>query len=190
MTANKDPRADAKLQNLPDAALEELWRLRHPEEGGTKSTLESIAAHMPAMHGCSISLAALSGFYRWLDLKRRMDQRNDLIDQLLRDAAAAPDATPEKIERRAQVLFMTEAVARQDLKGFASIAAIGQNRVKLDQNKETLKLNKERVGHDERKLKLLEDKAAQADKASAVTHDGKLTDAEKAAELKRIFRMG
>ena len=168
MIATKDPRADAKLQNLPQADLDDLWRFRHPEDGGEKITLEAIAVQVPRLYGFTISLAALSGFYAWLGLKRRLDQRNELIDQLLRDAAAQPGATPEAIERKAQVLFMTETVAREDLKGFAKIAKIGQDRVKLDQNKEVLKLNQEKVSHDERRLKLLEAKAAKADAAKEV----------------------
>lgn len=43
---------------------------------------------------------------------------------------------------------------------------------------------------DDRKLKLIEAKAAQADKASDVMGNGKLSEEEKAAKLKQIFRMG
>jgi hypothetical protein len=43
---------------------------------------------------------------------------------------------------------------------------------------------------DSRKLAMLEKKAQQADEAAGVATNEKLSDTQKAAELKRIFRMG
>jgi hypothetical protein len=41
-----------------------------------------------------------------------------------------------------------------------------------------------------RKVVMLEKKAAQADKASEITNDADLTEEDKAARLKQLFRMG
>ena len=181
--SNSDPRADAKLQNLPEAALQDLWRFRHPEEGGEKLTYEAILVEIPRLHGFSVALSTLSSFYRWLELKRRLDARADAALQLKLDMARDPKNSEDAITRAGQRLFLTEAIQERDSKAFAAI-------VTTRQNEKRLKQNDVRLSMDQRKLALLEKKAAQADQAAGVANNGKLSDAEKAAELKRIFRMG
>jgi len=185
-----DPRADAKLQNLPEEALQDLWRFRHPEEDGEKLTLEAICAEVPRLYGFSVSISSLHSFYRWLEVKRRLDQRQDLANQLKLDLAKDPEVSEAQIRAAGQRLFMAEGILERDSKVFFDMVKIGQAETKLRQADTKLGIAKQAVKLDERRLALLEAKAALADKASAVTHDGKLTDAEKAAELKRIFQMG
>jgi hypothetical protein len=151
-----DPRADAKLQNLPEEALQDLWRFRHPEEDGQKLTLEAIAAEVPRLYGFSVSLSSLHGFYRWLEVKRRIDQRADLVNQLKQDLAKDPETSEEQIRKAGQRLFMAEGILEKDHKIFSDMVKIGQNETKLRQNEA-------RIGLDKRKLAIIEAKAARMD---------------------------
>ena len=69
----KEIRADAKLKNLPGEMLETLWRLRNPEDDGQKLTFVEVLAWLNLEHGIDSSLGALSEFYSWLRLKRRIE---------------------------------------------------------------------------------------------------------------------
>ena len=183
-------RADAKLQNLPEEALADLWRFRHPEQGGEPMTLEAICVEIPKLYGFSVALSTLSGFYTWLTVKRRLDARASLADQLKLELARNPEVSEEQIRKAGQRLFMAEGILEKDAKVFAEMVKIGQNETRLKQNDQKIGLQKQVVQMDERKLAILEKKAAQADAANTVTHDAALTAEEKAARLKQIFRMG
>ena len=157
-----DPRADAKLQNLPEEALQDLWRFRHPEEGGEKLTLEAIAAEVPRLYGFSVALSSLSNFYRWLEVKRRLDERSNLATQLKLDLAKDPEISEDQIRAAGQRLFMAEGILEKDSKVFFDMVKIGQNEAKIKQGAAKIGLQKMVVGLTERRLKLLEDKAAEA----------------------------
>lgn len=170
-------RADAKLQNLPAEALDELWALRHPEvEGDRVWTLTDVAAWVPERFGFSVATSAVANFYQWLALKRRMELASDSARQTRLELLKNKDLSPEDIDRAAQAVFTAETLAEGNVKGYVALAKLTLARRSLDL--------------DSRKLKLLEAKAAQADAASAVMGDGKLTEEEKAHRLKNIFRMG
>ena len=117
-----DPRADAKLQNLPEEALQDLWRFRHPEEGGEKLTLEAICVEVQRLYRFSISLSSLHGFYRWLEVKRRIDQREDLVNQVKQRLAENPEVSDAQIKMAGQRIFMAEGIIEKDAKIFASTA--------------------------------------------------------------------
>lgn len=173
---DKETRADAKLKNLPPEALEELWRFRNPEEGGEKLTLEAIAVEIPLRYGFTVAVSTLSEFYCWLRFKRRMDGAADRAMQAKMELAKDPNATPEDLERAAQIVFTAETLEAGNVKGYVQLAKLGLQRKALE--------------IDSRKLKLLEEKAARADEAAGVAGNESLTPEQKAAELKRIFRMG
>jgi hypothetical protein len=168
--SDKEIRADAKLKNRAEQDPEfaaEMWRFRHPEEGGEKLTLEAICAALPDFCGMSCSLSTLSEFYSWLRLKRRLDARANLADQLKTELAKDPDITEDQIRRAGQRLFMAEGIIEKDARVFADMVKIGQNETKLAQNDAKLKLSKKALAHDARRLELLEAKAARLDAAEA-----------------------
>lgn len=175
-----DPRADAKLQNLSEEMLQDLWRLRHPEEGGEKLTLEAICAALPRMVGFPVALSSLHGFYRWLEVKRRIDARADLVTQLKQDLAKDPEVSDEQIRKAGQRLFMAEGILEKDHKIFFDMVKIGQNEARLKQNDA-------RIGLDKRKLAILEAKAAQADQAKAVLTQ-KISPEEQNRRLREILK--
>jgi len=182
--SHSDPRADAKLQNLPEEALQDLWRFRHPEEGGEKLTLEAIAAEVPRLYGFSVALSSLSNFYRWLEVKRRLDERSSLATQLKLDLAKDPEVSEAQIVAAGQRLFMAEGILEKDSKVFFDMVKIGQNQTKLRQNDAKISL-------DKRRLKLLEAKAKRLDDAEAaiksISTNTELTpEAQRAAVLDKM----
>jgi len=186
-----DPRADAKLQNLPEEALQDLWRFRHPEEGGEKLTLEAICVEIPRLYGVSVSLSTLHGFYRWLEVKRRLDQREELVNQLKRDLAKDPEVSEAQIRTAGQRLFMAEGILEKDSKVFFDMVKIGQAETKLRQNDAKLGLQKQVVKMDERRLALIEAKAKRLDEAEAairkISTNTELTpEAQRAAVLDKM----
>jgi hypothetical protein len=92
------------------------------------------------------------------------------------ELAKNSDMTPEDIERVAQTVFTAESLQAGDVSAFVALAK--------------LRLQNRALDLDAKKFALLEKKAAKADEAGQVMGDGKLTEEEKAAKLKQIFRMG
>lgn len=151
--SDKEIRADAKLKNLPLEMLETLWRLRNPEEDGKKLTFVEVLAWLKEQHGIESSMGALSEFYSWLRLKRRIESAAERANQVRMDLAKDSSITPDDLERIAQTVFTAETIEGGDVEAFVKLA--------------TLNLNKRRVDQDERKLRLLESKAARLDELEA-----------------------
>ena len=177
MATIKKPRADSKLKNLPDSEQEALWELLHPQDAeATPWTLDALAVDIQERLGFSVSLSTVSEWRSWYALKRRMEMAAQRANQTSIELAKNSDLTPEDIERVAQTVFTAETLQGGDVKGYVALAK--------------LRLASRALDHDARRLAVLEAKAAQADEAAGLAHNHKLTPEEKAAELKRIFRMG
>ena len=169
-------RADAKLKNLPKGKLDELWLLRHPVDGGKKKTYRKIQELLPKRFGLSASLSTLSEFYPWLRQKRRMEAARKRAEQAKRQLLDQnPDASPEELERLGQMIFTSETVEDGDIKGFVALLKASNTRRKLQL--------------EERRIKILEEKAARADKAEDIIQDDNLTEEEKAANMRALFGM-
>ena len=153
MQTEKEVRADAKLKNLGREALEEMWAYRNPQPGGTKMTYEEILVLLPERFGFSSSLGALSEFYSWLRLKLRIERAAERAAQVRLELAKDSSITPEDIERVAQTVFTSETMETGDIKSYVALA--------------TLRLNRQRVDQDERKLKIIEAKAQRMDELEA-----------------------
>lgn len=169
----KEIRADAKLKNLPGEMLETLWRLRNPEDDGQKLTFVEVLAWLNLEHGIDSSLGALSEFYSWLRLKRRIESAAARATQVRMQLAKDSSITPDDLERIAQTVFTAETIEGGDVDAFVKLA--------------TLRLNSRRVDQDERKLKMLEAKAAQLDQAKDVLTT-KLSPEEQNRRLREILK--
>lgn len=133
-TPTTSVRADAKLQNLPQAAHDELWALRHPElETDRAWTLTDVAAWVPDRFQFEVSVSAVGTFYQWLELKRRMDSASATAEQTRLELAANSDLSPEDIERAAQTVFTNEALNAGNIKGYVALA-----KLRLAANKQAL----------------------------------------------------
>ena len=164
--SEKLTRADAKLKNMPKGTLQDLWRFRHPEEGGEAMTLEAVAVEVKRLYAISISLSSLSEFYRWLDVKRRIDAKSDLADQFKQELASNPENSEESIRKAGQVLFLAEGVMERDFRKFTSAAKMTTEAVKLKQADQKIALQREVVNLDKTKFALLERKARAMDEAA------------------------
>jgi len=177
MNEPKKPRADSKLKNLPENIQEGMWLLLHPSDPETKAyTLEDLGGHVFDSHGISVGLSTLSEWRAWYSLKRRMEAAAERADQARLELAKDPNISPEDIERVAQTVFTAETLQSGDVESYVKLAALGLKRRALDQ--------------DERKLRILEAKAKQADEAAGVVGNAKLSEEEKANRIRQIFRMG
>ena len=140
------------MKNLPAEMLETMWRLRNPEEDGKKSTFVEVLAWLKEQ-GIDSSLGALSEFYSWLKLKRRIESAAERATQVRMELAKDSTINPDDLERIAQTVFTAETIEGGDVESYVKLA--------------TLNLNRRRVDQDERKLKLLEAKAARLDELEA-----------------------
>lgn len=136
--SDREPRTDAKLKSLPEEALEDLWRYRYPEEGGTKLTYEEILVEIPLRFGFTSSLGALSEFYSWLRLRKRMERAKERADQTRLELIKDGSLTPEDIERAAQTVFTSEALEEEDVKSYVKLATLRLKARKLDQDERRL----------------------------------------------------
>jgi hypothetical protein len=150
---DKEIRADAKLKNLSADVLDELWRLRNPEEDGEKLTLEAVLVHIKNEYGMEVSLSTISEFYKWLRFKRRMDSGKLRAEQVMEQMIKDPSMTLESIHDAAQYAFTHATLDEDDPKTYIALAK--------------LRLEAAKVKNDERKIQLLEAKAARLDKAES-----------------------
>jgi hypothetical protein len=199
----KEPEAHVnsplQLRAESDAVFaEEMWRYRHPEEGGEKLTLEAIQVEVPLRYGIVVSsLDTLSRFYRWLKVRRDFQAKRDAIAQIKEEMAKDPSISPEQIDKAGRVMFLTDSYVEKDAKVFGAMMKIGQTDkslaqrdTQLQQRDKELTQREKLVQQSERRVALLEAKAAKADQASEITNNGDLTEEEKAARIKQLFRMG
>lgn len=188
-----------QLRAEQDATFaEEMWRFRHPEEGGEKLTLESILVEVPLRYGITVgSLDTLSRFYRWLGLRRRFQDKSNAIRQIQEEMSKDPSISEEQITKVGRRLFLTESVVDKDGKLFADMIRLGQTDTSLAQRDKQLKQRdaelRQRealVAQSERRVALLEAKAAFADevKKAAANSTGGIT-AEQMEEIERKLKM-
>jgi hypothetical protein len=163
------------LESDPELA-DAMWLFRHPEKGGKKLTFSAILVWLKNEWGVSVSLSTLHSSYRWLALKRRWDAAEAMAQQARRELAKDPEISDADLDTFSERVLKAEVATGGDVKGYVALARLG--------------LQRKALGHDERRLAILEAKAAQADAAAGVVGDGKLSEEEKAAKLKQIFRMG
>ena len=171
--ANK-VRADSKLDSLPEAAREELV---HGILTGW--SYETARQWVVGSCGVSVSLSAFTPFYarHVAPVLKERKQFAALSARTLAKLATESDAF--------------DAAAIGELKEYAYRLIRDPNSQPEEARKWMETLIKAQAGaRDSRKRARLEAKAAQADAAAGVANDGKLSDEQKAAELKRIFRMG
>lgn len=156
------------LKRLPEQALEDLWRMRNPEEGGEPMTLEAICVEIPKLYGVSCSMGALSNFYKWLRLKRRMAEAKSRSQQVVEELAKEGRMSAEELMEAGQMVFASETLDDGNVKAFVQLLKVRNDSKRLDQ--------------ESRRIVLLEKKAARMDKAesdiAAIRENKTLTDEE------------
>jgi hypothetical protein len=116
----------------------------------------------------------LSSFYSWVKLTRKTMEREGKIQHWLEcEKLEHPELTDEELFRRGQRKFKLLAIAEEDPDSWATILREETNSKKLQ--------------IEERKLVLLEKKAAQLDQVKQVV-DSKLSPEEQKKRLKEILK--
>jgi hypothetical protein len=168
----RKPRSDSKLLNLPQAKKDQI--LDWIEEGQSyASVLQLIAGEL----GIRSSSGALSGFYQQEMPKRLTLRRVDALhvaSEIVAEAKKRPaqfnEATTEKIAQTAFELAISPQSSPKVVKTFFDLV--------LKSREQDL---------DARRVALMEQRAAQAEKAQGVMSDSKLTESEKQTRLRQIF---
>lgn len=186
-----------KAESDPQFA-ETMWRLRNPEEGGQKHTLEQILAEdLPLLGVPCKSLDTLSRFYAWLKLGRQFQEDREFVNQFKEELRKDPNIPEDEIERRGRILFMTRSVAKDDPKVFATMHRLGtdtkstqQRDKQLKQRDKELTQREKLVEQSERRIAMLEKKAAFYDavKKAAENREGGIT-AEEMADIERRLKL-
>jgi hypothetical protein len=174
MAMQKKPRADSKLKNLPEHLQEGFWLLLHPTDAEVRPyTLEDLGGEIYDKHALSVSVSTLSEWHSWYALRLRMESAAERANQTAIELAKNSDLTPEDIERVAQTVFTAETLQAGNVKGYVALAK--------------LRLAARALDHDARKLRLVEDAAADAKaRLLALAATGKATGGLTAETLAQI----
>lgn len=166
---SRKPRADAKLKTLPDALQEDLYQVLR------RTSQEKVIAMLKDKHGIETSAGALTEFFSWYPRSQSLRNAASFADQFLAQAQKLPEfkGNIAELQRAAEVLFQIQAAQDRDPKLFVEL-------MKISLAKRDQELN-------ERKVKLLEAKAALADEAKQLAGDGALTPEEKERRIKLVF---
>lgn len=125
MEPDKEIRADAKLKNLSEEALEALWEFRNPEPGGKKLKFAAIRVEIALRHGFTVSYSTLSEFYAWLRLKKRWEEAKAVAAQAREELAKDPTISDEELDKFAERVLKTETTVNRDVKGYVAIRKLG-----------------------------------------------------------------
>lgn len=166
---SRKPRADAKLKTLPDALQERLYQeLRRTSQA-------KVIAWLKTDHEIETSAGALTDFFTWYPRTQSLRHAATFADQFVAQASKLPEfaGNVSELQRAAEVLFQIQAAQDRDPKLFVEL-------MKISLAKKDQELN-------ERKVKLLEAKAALADQAKEVTDAKDLTPEEQLKRYRQIF---
>ena len=163
-------RPDATLKTLPPAIQAELWDLLQ------RTRLDDAVALVRERWQVKTSASALSNFFSWHPRSRVLERAATVTDEVVSKLKGAGiDLDDDTASRAGQAFFETLALQDGNADLFLDLRRLRQ---------------KDREHHlTERRVALLEQKAALADKAKGVVDDQTLTEEQKAARLREIFRM-
>jgi hypothetical protein len=185
--SDKKPRCDSKLDTMkPESRVLELRDMMLAGTGH-REILEWLALEC----GVTCSPSALTTFYKrhcWPVIRERR-QVSVIKAEALGDAMAKdPINWDDKIiEKTKQLAFEFLAADPNDSE---SIGKLLDSIIKAKKQDFTEKIQTAKHELEQRRVDLMEKKAAQADKAKDVTGNEALTAEEKQARLKQIFGMG
>jgi hypothetical protein len=165
---DRKPSAASKLKTLPEAKQAELYEL-------LKTTpLHTAVVTLAKEWRLQTSTRALSVFFSWYRGQQRFSRLQGIAESMQERAKQAnPALSEDALFAIGQEVFTQLAIDDEDSLSWLRAQSIAMKRRALDQ--------------DERRLKLLEAKAALADQAEAVERAPELSPEEKLARYKQIF---
>lgn len=166
----KKPRADSKLKTLPSAKQDQLWEFL--KDHGYEEALAFCKTEL----GVRTSVGALSDWFSWYPLSKQLQEAASLTNTLKTELLNLPDLdlSDDQLSKAGQVMFEMIAIKQKDSK--------------LYQGLRGLRLRERAQMADERRIVLLEEKAKQADAARETVESSQLTEVQKAARLREIFK--
>lgn len=168
-----------RLKELP---AEERAKLMHVLR---ENTYRKAIPLIENLVGFYCSLDVLSKFFTWQDKQEDLEKSNDFIEQYEEFTQRQhPEWSPERIRDDATAFFMASATANKDLKGFALIAQIDQQE---RAGRAKVKFEERKISISDRRVTLLERKAAQADQAKGIMQDQQLSEDQRAARMRELF---
>jgi hypothetical protein len=177
---SKKPRSDAKLLSMPPHYKEALIRWLTEDN----LSYAEAKARLKEEYSVNTSTGALSQFYATQCFSLRYSQAREVADTVAEEMTLSPEKFDEATIALIKQKAFERAVAKDgNLDELAILAKMLHDSAKL-----RLKVQDQAL--QERRIKILEKKADMADKASAVTSDTELTDAEKLKRYKQIFGGG
>lgn len=175
--SGRKPRADSKLKSLPGQIQAELreWLV---EENVSYATARK---WLKERHGVQTSIGAICDFWQSHCFGQRFKRAREVADSLKDALAQSPDLFDESTRGAISQRAFELAVAKDaDIGELTKLCKVMGDSSKLAIKQKELDLA-------ERRLEMLEKKAAQADEAEGVAKDKTLTAEEKEARHKEIF---
>lgn len=186
MSTTKKIRGDSVLGTLPEERQAQI------AEHATTHTLKETVAWLKAggggtSAGITISSGALSRWLSSFQLRRLFQMADADTTEFIRQLKERNPNLPEsELQQFGAEYFQMQAVKIGDARTFLKFATA---RTKAQLDKAKLELKKGEAARDERRLRLLEQKAAQADAARQTLGDAKLSETEKQQRIRQIFGM-
>jgi hypothetical protein len=130
------PRSDSKLKTLPTEVQAKVYALL------AKVSYQKAVGLIAKEHGIATSVGALSAFYSWYPLSRRIEQSRSFADELKKTLASNSqlDLNAEKLSQVAQAAFEIQAVQEQDTGLFVSLRKLRQKDLDLAQQAQNTNL--------------------------------------------------
>lgn len=164
------------LMQLPEKRQEQIIDILRAHSYKDAVPLVSKLLQKPVSQG---SLYSFRQQYFRLHIMQEADTAANDVETLLREEF--PNASEDKIKAAGNTVFNARALSllNNEETDAKTLIAIGKHLVKLTE-----------LNLDERRVKLLEQKAAQADSAKAAMQDASLTLEQRNAKMKEIFGIG
>lgn len=176
---SKKPRSDAKLLGLPPHYKEALIRWLTEEN----LSYVDARARLKKEFSVSTSLAALSQFYTTQCFSLRYSQAREVADTVAEEMAQSPEKFDEATIALIKQKAFERAVAKDgNLDELAILAKMLHDSKKLQ-----IKEGDQKIA--ERRIVLLEKKAAAYDQAKGVLQDKSLNEEDRAARMRQLFRL-
>lgn len=187
-------RSDSILGNLPEERQAQIaqWIMEC-----TEGDRYEFARAQLASDGVKVSRSALADWFKGWRLRQRIASADSLALKV-QDTLKALNIglTQDQISEAGQIAFQSEALSAENAKEFREMEYLRVTResarTKAKHDAEKIAISKAKLSQKEReiemalrKLTLLEKKAAEA---AATASDSKLSDAEKAARIREIFK--
>jgi hypothetical protein len=179
MSAQKKTRSDSILGTLPEDRQAEI-----AEHARSHSLADTVA--WLASYGIRISRSSLSDWLSaWVLRTQFRIAEQDTLQFMELLQRRQPNMPESEMQSWASEYFQMQAIKKDDPETFLAFAT-ARHKARMDDLK--LKQKEVSLQHDERRIKLLEQKAAQADAAKEVVAS-KLTPEQQQNRLKEIFGM-